>query len=250
MFAVLLAAVLSFQEPQSAPQKPAPAADASAAKKALPALPDREAKAAVDTFGKAMKGASSIADKNRALDGLAEGANKLLVRPLGAVVETDKSVIVRKRAVELLALQPVGDSHPEIVRLLKSNGTQSQPAVQAALVGALAQCGYQTADWAAVGRLFGPDYAAERVPLQEAILGLAAEHKEKQSLELLLDNLDEPLPQNVDAANNPPASYWEARWKAWKAWREKVKDALFALTGQRFGAAAEAKAWLAKNPLK
>jgi hypothetical protein len=88
------------------------------------------------------------------------------------------------------------------------------------------------------------------VPLQEAILGLAAQHKEKQSIELLLDNIDEPVPQNVDAANNPPASYWEARWKAWKAWREKVKDALFALTGQRFGSAAEARVWLAKNPLK
>jgi hypothetical protein len=33
-------------------------------------------------------------------------------------------------------------------------------------------------------------------------------------------------------------------------WKGKVKDALFALTGQRFTTAAKAQAWLKKNPLK
>ena len=68
---------------------------------------------------------------------------------------------------------------------------------------------------------------------------------------MLLRNLDEPGPTgDIHAGNNPPAEYWEARWKAWKAFRPKVQETLFALTGQRFTEAKEAHAWLQKNPLK
>jgi hypothetical protein len=86
--------------------------------------------------------------------------------------------------------------------------------------------------------------------VQEAILELVIAHKETQALPMLLRNTDEPAPANVEAADNPPAEYWEARWKSWAVWKGKVKDALFELTGQRFTTAAEAQAWLKKNPLK
>ena len=83
----------------------------------------------------------------------------------------------------------------------------------------------------------------------EAMLELAKEHQEPKALPLLLRHLDEPTPANVDAADNPPKEYWEARWKSWSAWRAKVAEAVFAITGQRFSSAQEAKAWLAKNKL-
>ena len=68
---------------------------------------DRDAKTAVAEFQKAFKAASSMAEKNRALDVLAEGCNKLLVKPLGQVADTDKLIVIRKRAVELLAIERV-----------------------------------------------------------------------------------------------------------------------------------------------
>jgi hypothetical protein len=76
---------------------------------------------------------------------------------------------------------------------------------------------------------------------------LAKNHKELEALDLLLENLDEPAPANVDDPSNPPAEYWEMRWKAWRSWRDDVKEALFAITGQRFNTSAEAREWLDKN---
>jgi hypothetical protein len=54
----------------------------------------------------------------------------------------------------------------------------------------------------------------------------------------------------VHDGDNPPQEYWEARWKAWAVWKGRVKEALFAITGQRFSTAAEARAWLKQNPLR
>jgi hypothetical protein len=258
MLAALVATLLVFQEPKANPPagdaKPAeaaaPAPAAAQPPKAPKALDDRAAKTAVADFQKAWKAASSMAAKNQALDSIAESAHKLLVKPLGQIVDSDKSVVIRKRAVELLAQQPAAEAKPEILRLLTSKGTQPFGPVLAALVAGLARTGYQSKDWAVAGKLFGQDYAADRVTLQEAILDLATQSKEKLAVDVLLENLDEPGAIDVHGADNPPAEYWEARWKAWKAWRSKVKDALFAITGQRFNTAAEAKAWLAKNPLK
>jgi hypothetical protein len=196
-----------------------------------------------------MRGSPSMADKSRALDLLAPGANAQLVKPLGKVVETDKSVVIRKRAAELLAQQPPKQARPELLRLLRSEQCKSQPAVLATLVASLSRCDYQPGDWTEIAGWFERDYAPEFVPLQEAILDLVARHREKRAVDLLLRNLDEPRPANVDDAANPPAEYWEARWKAWQVWRPRVKHALFALTGQQFNAANEAKAWLRKNPL-
>ncbi len=254
MLAALVAILFVFQEPKAPP----PAGDAKAPEAAAPApapkaakpLDDRAAKTAVADFQKAWKAANSMAEKNQALDAIAESAHKLLVKPIGQIVDTDKSVVIRKRAVELLAQQPPAEARTEILRLLTSKGTQPHGPVLAGLVAGLSRTGYQSKDWAVVGKLFGQDYAAERVTLQEAILDLATQQKEKLAIEVLLDNLDEPGAKDVHGADNPPAEYWEARWKAWKAWRSKVKDALFAITGQRFNTADEAKAWLAKNPLK
>ena len=213
-------------------------------------MADRDAKQAVRDFKKAMKGRPSMAERKKALDALAVGSNKALVKPLAQVVETDKMVTIRRFAAEALSLQPEKQARPAILKLLDNDKVQDAPPVLAALVDGLSRCGYRSKDWDTVERLFGDDFAAPRVPLQESVLALAKAHKEKQSVKLLLDNLDEPAPANVDDPSNPPASYWEARWKAWRAWRGQVQEALFAITGQRFSTAEEAKNWLKKNPLK
>jgi hypothetical protein len=252
MFAVILTTLVLWQDPAPPPKpaEPAPAPAPATPAKPVEAWDDQTAKQALDEFTQAMKGTPNMAQKNRALDLFAGGANKQLVKPLAQLVETEKLVVIRKRAAELLANQPAADANGVIRRLLKSARVAAQPPVMAELVRGLGRCGYDKAQWSELGDLFEREYHVERVPLQEAVLDLVIMQKEKQALPLLLRNLDEPTPENVDARENPPQEYWEARWKSWAAWKTKVKDALFAVTGQRFSTSAEAKAWLQKNPVK
>jgi hypothetical protein len=248
MLAVALTCLLAPQDPP-APPRPAETPPAPVAR-AAELWDDKAAKAAVEEFERLQKGATNMAQKTRALDVLAPGSHKLLVRPLARIVESEKLVVVRKRAAELLGNQPAAEANGTIRRLLKNTRLGSHPPVIGELVRGLSRCGYDKSQWSEIDALFERDYHIERVPIQEAVLDLVIAHKEAQALPLLLRNLDEPVPENVDDASNPPQEYWEARWKSWATWRGKVKEALFAVTGQRFSTAAEAKAWLKKNPMK
>ena len=264
MLSLLLTAGLLAQEPDTPPAPapapaPTPTPGENPADGAAPApapvivvapWDDKTAKAAVDEWTKAQKGTPSMAERNRALELFAGGSNKLLVKPLEKVIETDKHVTIRQRATELLANQPPKEANAAIRRLLKNASVGSHPNLCGSLVRALPRCGYTPTQWPELDGLFERQYALDRVPLQEALLELITTTKEKQAIPILLRNLDEPLAENVHDGANPPAEYWEARWKSWNVWKGKVKEALFAVTGQRFSTAAEAKAWLQKNPLK
>lgn len=258
MLLTLLPMLLVWQNPSpqgTPPPSPAPAearqggappaGTPTGAPQVVVELDDRSGKASADELTKALKTASSMSEKSRALEAVATSSHKLLVKPLATVIETDKSVVIRKRAAELLANQPAAEANAAARGLLRKLG--AQPTVQADLVRVIAKTGYESAHWADLDGLFERQYAADRVGLQEAILDLVTQHKERRALPMLIRNLDEPNAENVEDAANPPAEYWEARWKAWSAWRGKVKEALFAVTGQRFSTASEAKAWLEKN---
>jgi hypothetical protein len=247
MLCALLSTVFAWQDPL--PQKP-PQPQPAAAATPVEVWDDGKAKAALEESQKLLKGNANMGQKNRALDALAAGSHKLLVKPLAVVVENEKLMVIRTRAAQLLGNQPAADANGTIRRLLNNPRVASHPQVMGALLKALARCGYDKAQWKEIEDLFDREYHLERVPMQEAWLELVIAHKEKQALPILLRNLDEPIPENVDAGSNPPAAYWEARWKSWDRWRGKVRDALFAVTGQRFSTAAEAKTWLQKNPVK
>ena len=254
MLTLFLSALLLCQDPKPTPPSP-PVVEASASKnsgqvKALPALSDRDARTAVRDFKRAIKGKRSMAERMKAVDALAIGANKAMVAPLSTVIAGDKSVLVRKRAAEVLSLQPAKQAQPAILRLLDGKKGKPAPPVMASLVEGLSRLGYRPKDWKMIEKMFVLDYAAERGLLLEAILDLVIAHKETKAIGMLLDNLDEPAPEDVDSPSNPPASYWEARWKAWRVWRPRVKEALFVVTGQKFSTAQEARNWLRKNPIK
>lgn len=248
MLPALLFALLPCQDP---PPKPAQDTPIVEAPKVVVAWDDQRAKAAAKVLGKAFKKRSaSMRDRNKALEEVATGSNKALVKPLALIVEKDKSIVIRKRAAELLGNQPQKQANRTILKLLKNGRVSSQNNVMGQLVRSLSRCGYTSKQWKEIDNFFEREYNLDRVPLQEAILVLIAEHKEKQAIKMLLRNIDPPAPANVDDPSNPPASYWEARWKSWQRWRVKVKEALFAITGQRFSTSAEARTWLKKNPLK
>ena len=212
---------------------------------------DKLAKDKVKAFKKAVKPKkASMAVRKRALAELQGGISPHLIKPLQKFIEDDHSVVLRREAVEMLSYQPAPRAKKAVPKLLDDAEVTANPQVHAGLIRALSATGYTSKDWKEIDRVFESDYDTERVPVHEAILDLVAAHKEKQAVDLLLRNMDEPSPVNVDAADNPPAEYWKARWHSWAAWKAKVKAAMREITGQNFGGAKEAKAWLKKNRLK
>jgi len=242
--------LFAFQDPVPEQGKPDPQKSETTVHKVIEIWDDKRATTATKTFAKALKGRPSMRTRSKALEQLATGSNKNLVKPLAKIIEQDKSIVIRKRAAELLGNQPTKAVNKPIIKLLRSGKVTSYPVVHAEVILALSKSCYQAKLWKEIEDEFERYYELERVPLQEALLELITTHKEKQAIPILLRNLDEPAPADVDDPSNPPAEYWEARWKSWRVWRDKVKEALFAITGQRFSTAAEAKAWLAKNKLK
>jgi len=68
--------------------------------------------------------------------------------------------------------------------------------------------------------------------------------KAKDAFRLLAEQLDEPIATNPNDPNNPPASWWEERWKEWKANEKAVHWALAQLVeGETFETTLEAKKW-------
>lgn len=246
MFCVALA---QGPEVGDAPARPSDARPVEAS--AVRELTDDEAKAAIAEFQKVAKAkAAPLRERVTAIEQLATGRHRTFVTVLVEVTRREKTLSVRRVAAQALGNQPPKQARPAILKLLGDEGVKDELLVLGDLVTALDRAGYEARDWKVIDGLFERDYDADRVPLQRAMLALIANHKEKQAVDLLLRNLGEPIPVNVDDPANPPAEYWEARWKAWQVWREDVKNALFEITRQRFSTPEEARIWIKKNGKK
>lgn len=209
---------------------------------------DRRARAVLREVKDLLRGRRvPLRERMAAVQKLAAGSNERLVKPLATMVLADSSVVVRKSAAEALGHQPQKEAKRALLVLLRNERLEDEPPVQAALVTSLAKNGYEARDWRHLDGMFERRYSPEHTGLQQAILKLVIAHEEKQAIDMLLDNLGEPVPVNVDDPSNPPAEYWEKRWKAWEVWRADVKQALFVITGQRFSTKAEAEEWLDEN---
>lgn len=248
MLAALFAVVLGVQDPEPKPQDPA----TPPAQPVAPSIEDWDdprVKSELKDFTAKIK-SNVLRERLEAVTRLASGRNAKLIPPLATVVTRDRALTVRKAAAEALGNQPEREAKAAVLRLLGTD-LHEVPEVQAVLVSALSRLGYQRKrDWEAISGLFERDYGENRMALQRAILALVKEHRELEAIDLLVRNLGEPAPENVDDASNPPAEYWERRWKSWQSWRADVKEALLALTGQQFSTAKEAKDWLRENRAK
>jgi hypothetical protein len=252
MLAIALVGMLFVQDPAPAPKVDSDVKSSqSSSSKKLETWKDQDARKKIKEFEKAVKPKSaSMAVRKQALDELRGGISPHLVKPLQQFVEKDSSVVLKKQAVEMLADQPQPKSRTAVLKLLKNARVTANPQVQAGLIRALSQTGYRSDEWSEIADVLESDYDTERVPVHEAVLELVTKHKEAKAIPMLLRNLDEPSPKDIDSGENPPAEYWKARWHSWSVWKDRVKEALFAITGQRFTTKEEAKAWLKKNPIK
>lgn len=251
MLAIALVGCLFFQEPAPKPaggqDKQAKSSQSSSTKK-LETWDDRKARSMAKVFEKATKPKKvSMKVRKDALDELVGGKSLHLIKPLQKFIEKDSSIVLKKQAVDMLGDQPEKRAKAAILKLMKNARVSANPQVQARLVHSLSRAGYDEKDWGEIDEVLEDDYDTERVPVHEAILDLVAKHKEVQAIPMLLRNIDEPGPTNVEVADNPPAEYWKARWHSWAVWKAKVKEALFQITGQRFSTAKEASIWIQRN---
>jgi hypothetical protein len=209
---------------------------------------DKEAKAALAVFNKEYK-TKSLEQKLAALEKLSGGQSSKLVRPLAKVVKTErKHESCRIRAAELLGNQDHDAVRKTLLSLIGDAKIKRTPSVLAALIRAHSKASYESKDWDDFKQLFSKDIDNRKFPkVQQAIVQMIGENKELQGLDLLAESMEGPQPDNVDDPNNPPASYWEARWKNWEVWRQDAKNALFKIAGEQFNTNKEAKAWVSKN---
>ncbi len=244
-----LSAGAVFQDPEKGEGRAVQDASATKDSSQLTTWDDKQAKAAIAEFKKSYKNKAKLQVKLAALEKLRTGRSSMLVKPLVRVVRTEKKYkTCRNLAAELLGNQPKGSVRKQLLILIYDAKIKRKPAVVSALIRAHSKASYESRDWRDLERLFRKDLADRRYPqVQKAIMELVTQNKEYAAMKLLLESIDPPEPAWVDDPNNPPASYWEARWKNWEVWRADVKEALYQITEQRFGNAKEAKAWLSKN---
>lgn len=107
-----------------------------------------------------------------------------------------------------------------------------RPLACAAVISSMGKLGYRKAEpdiFSLCKRQPQPDVARSCV----RYFGLI-KTRDKSVVRYLCEELSAPEPASVHAASNPPAAYWEARWKTWNAIRRDVSWSLKQITGQVF----------------
>ena len=108
----------------------------------------------------------------------------------------------------------------------------AKPLAAAAIVDALGRSGYRAAEEAVLEEFT----RRGEVEVQRACVRYFGQIKTTsfEAVRILCEELAAPEPAAPDTAANPPASYWEERWKAWQHVRRDVSWALREITGQTF----------------
>ncbi len=210
-----------------------------------PKADKKEARAMLKAFKKNLsRAARSPLVRREVVQALVQKAHPSFVAPLEKLARRDKSKLVRAAAVEALGKLDFPATRKALLRILGGKGLTKDPLVLLAGLDALDRLGYHPVFFQTLSDLFEKtwDMASPGVP-QQKIIRLFAKGKEKRAFRLLVDHLDEPRPADVNSASNPPASWWEKRWKAWRYWRGDVKAALREITGVEFSRAEFYKKW-------
>jgi hypothetical protein len=242
----LLAGVAFADEPAPKPgpetEKPKPAA-----KPALAALSDVEAAPLARGLALAAKG-RTLEAVLPALEAIEGKTHATFEAPLVKMLAHSLGEVATRAAMAL-----ADRAGPKTGSALWRSGwlapaNKRRPEVQAAVLSAMGRAGLllDAKQYDEVESLWRKQTNARTVTL---IAGyFAAVKTDKRPLRLLSEALDEPGAGSVNSPTNPPASYWEARWKMWQATKPAIQEAVQAITGQKFESSAEAKAWFDANP--
>ncbi len=188
----------------------------------------------------------------REMEAAGESGRKLLKLRLAR-----REAMVQARAVEVLVANAEKGTDKLLSKLLnKEKSWEDKPLYGAALLKGLGRLGHGGADRLAAEVYF----AYEDTALMQAALSYlkSVGTKRYRIVEQLCGELDAPAPDDPNSPSNPPAEYWEERWKKWESVRAEVSQCLHVLTGQVFQYEAEGRAgeseraltWLKENKKK
>ena len=217
-----------------------------------PPAAKKEARAMLKAFKKDLsRSKKSPMVRREVVQALVRKSHPSFVSPLMKLAGKDKSKLVRAAAVEALGKLNFPETRRALLKILGKRGLTKDPLVFLAALDAVDRLGYHPVYFQALSDLFEAawDMPSPGVP-QQKIIQLFSKGKEKRAFRLLVDHLDEPKPANVDDPSNPPASWWEKRWKAWHYWRGNVKAALKEITGVDFTRSAFYKKWARRKGRK
>jgi hypothetical protein len=160
-------------------------------------------------------------------------------------------------ATRVLAYQPIKKAGPILVRAFDDGDLRThRPLAAKAILEVFARFEYVEATEGVVrelNELRSPEMARSCINFLVNI-----DTKNEKAFLTLCDLLLGPAPANVDDPTNPPAAYWEARWRTWTPLRRDVQAALRKLTGRDWkadagdtpGDADAARRWVKDNAKK
>jgi len=228
------------------------AKDARALTAALLAMRPHDNPELADPALDALKYKASSADKKAAKAELSElgldGRDDLAARLF------EREAEVRAAGARVLANLPPEVGVKALSRALVDKQNQKErPFAIAATIDALGRLGVRDVEDEVVDLY--RDFEHEDV-CRAAVLYFGRVKTTDLDLVLMLcEQLSAPEPAAVDSAANPPAGYWEQRWKIWMAIRRDVSWSLKQITGRVFapaegehkGDAAAAREWIEEN---
>jgi hypothetical protein len=150
---------------------------------------------------------------------------------------------VKIKAANSLQAQPKKAACKVAMELLRDTRFQEQGSLSAPMIRLMSHHGAPKKFWAYMRRRF----LTLGTLGQQALLEHIGSSRDWDSARLLLENIDQPSPADVDAADNPPAEYWKKRYDKWARCKPQVRNACEKLFGQSFTTRKEANAWLAKR---
>lgn len=186
---------------------------------------------------------SNFVTRLEEVEALMKVQHRSLVPILKKVILTDPQIPVRAKAANAMLAQPRHFAVPAALSLLKERPVQREGNIAGPLIKLLSHYGTTKSVW----KELRGDFLRLGTVAQIALLQSIGERRDWDGLDLLLEHLDGPQPVNVDDPSNPPAAYWEKRWKAWQKFKPHLTTALGQLLGRPFTTRKEAEKWIASQ---
>ena len=183
-------------------------------------------------------GAVVSPDREEALRAVARVRHSSFVPALKRVLQNAGEERVRVLAAEALLAQEPKLALPVALDCVAEKELQKSGPVSAMLVRCASALGADAKAWSRIYGLFVDLEPEAQIEICDHIAAV----KDWDAIELLLQNLGEPAPKDVHAANNPPVDYWKRRWDKWRAFRPRLQSALRALLGKSFETEKDARA--------
>ena len=204
----------------------------------LATLEKVEAKARLAQFKKAFKTKDPIKQIEALNDLVSKGRHPTMVPPLTKALNKSKSTDVREHAAYCLGRLGYAKAASPLLKAFQSKSNKGRGTVRQAAATALGLVADKPKFKKLAHRFRGGDRFDKC-----GLAMLAGYSKDLDAVGLLAEWINAPEPVNPNSASNPPAEYWQARWKEWHYIKNQVRWSLWAITGCNFVNQDEARDW-------